>query len=267
MWNVYPSCANKSSYVNRRAFFSLFFSLSPLISSIRSGSLNRSIAVLSSLYQWRLFVIHLLILNHLTLIFVLHTLKMNYLNNRFLSLFRTAFVFIFIRFSFGSAYSSLYTVHTFRSPCLTFNFFFQFIMQSVLCSLLFKSKVYNFWYTHIMYCSCTSLCVWLGSLVFSRCFIFLLFFHSCSKLVRLLHFCFIGWSKKKNAVFKIKCLRLCFYVYISQILTVLMHQSSLSIYLFSHMYILKIISVHPFIAMIFIRFFGSPIWFFVWFLQ
>lgn len=87
MWNVYPSmckqivlCKQTASLFSCTLFYRLY-----------AGRLHRRCRCLSVLseifvYKWRLFVIHLLILNHLTLIFVLHTLKMNYLNNRFHSL-------------------------------------------------------------------------------------------------------------------------------------------------------------------------------------
>lgn len=110
-------CANKSSYVNRRFFFSSFYRRSCFLSLSRSlpcwvCSIDRSfvrLLVALSLYKWRLFVIHLLILNHLTLIFVLHTLKMNYLNNRFLSLFRHGICFHFHHFPRFRLFIYMYT--------------------------------------------------------------------------------------------------------------------------------------------------------------
>lgn len=159
-------CANKSSYVNTTYSFNFthiflsFFTVSPFalcciawFSLARSLSLglDRSIDRLVSLAlsrslslvhqtacKWRLFVIHLLILNHLTLIFVLHTLKTNYLNNRFLSLFRTRHLFSF------SSFSSVPLIHLY--------------VQIYICisyidthTVLHVSRLNSFFFLHLSY--------------------------------------------------------------------------------------------------------------------
>lgn len=191
------------------------------------------------MYKWRLFVIHLLILNHLTLIFVLHTLKVNYLNNRLHLLYpfsaaltpslpSTNLLSLTVSLSISTYLCVVHLIasvplihHRYflnvckHSPCITFIFSFLYFNSGYEIGVMFAviSKQGIQFSVHI------SIFLSLSSFL-SYASLFIRSFCCCC--------CSFYDARRLNHCHQNKLFAVVFYVYISQILIVRMHQSSLA---------------------------------------